>query len=87
MGEKSEGEFETAIHSLYKAKFDIALSKNTTLIDAFNYKIDAEIRTLDFSRVDVDEIEELDEETVEEIMDSFKMMFSSGLFKGTFELR
>ena len=80
--EVSPGKFETAIHSLYRGKFDITFVKNEEKVD---YKVDGEIRTLDFAKVDLEEIgDELDEETTEEILDSFKLMFSSGLTKGSF---
>lgn len=55
------------------------------MVDGFlDYKVDAEIRTLDLSKVDIEE--ELDEDVMEDIMDSFKMLFSSGIAKGKVEV-
>ena len=45
-----------------------------------DYKIDGEIRTLDLSKVEIED--ELDEDTIEDILDSFKLLFSSGITKG-----
>lgn len=45
-----------------------------------DYKIDGEIRTLDLSKVEIED--ELDKDTIEDILDSFKLLFSSGITKG-----
>ena len=45
-----------------------------------NYKVDGEIKTLDLSKVEI--VDDFDEEAQEEVMDNFKMLFSSGLYKG-----
>ena len=77
----AQGVYETAINNIYTAKFGVTASINNGLLD---YKIDAEIRTLDLSKVDIEE--ELDEEVMDDIMDSFKMLFSSGIAKGKVEV-
>ena len=72
------------MHSIYKMVFDVTLSKNETFV---NYQVNADIRTLDLGKLDKDELgEELDEDAIEEIMDSFKMLFSSRIVKGSVQV-
>ena len=75
--EVSEGKFETAIDSIYTIKVGATLGRDGDIMD---YKIDGEIRTLDLSKVEIED--ELDEDTIEDILDSFKLLFSSGITKG-----